>query len=80
MQQVSITELRRHLPEYLKQVGQGNEIQITNRGKIIARIVPETNEADAARQRLFALRDKGFVGDVVSPIEDMEWTADENNL
>lgn len=80
MQQVNITELRRHLPEYLKQVSQGKEIQITNRGKLIARIVPETNEAEAARQRLFALRDKGFIGDVVSPIENMKWMADENNL
>ena len=77
---VNVTEFRKHLPAYLKRIQNGDEIQLTNRGKVIARIVPEEDEAEAARQRLFALRGKGIVGDVVSPIEDVEWTADADNL
>lgn len=80
MHQVNITELRKHLPNYLKQVSLGEEIQITSHGKVIARLIPERDEAEAARQRLFALRGKGFVGDVVSPIENVQWTADDDNL
>jgi len=77
---VNVTEFRKHLPAYLKRIQEGDEIQLTNRGKIIARIVPEEDEAEAARRRLLALRGKGTVGDVVSPIEDVEWSADADNL
>ena len=38
---VNVTELRQHLPDYLKQVQQDEEIAITLHGKTIARIVPE---------------------------------------
>jgi antitoxin (DNA-binding transcriptional repressor) of toxin-antitoxin stability system len=77
---VNVTEFRKHLPAYLKHIQNGDEIQLTNRGKIIARIVPEEDEAVAARKRLEALRGKMIVGDVISPIEDAEWTGDADNL
>ncbi len=80
MERINISELRKHLPAYLKRVGQGEEVQITNRGKIIARLVPEQDEVVAARRRLFALRGKGFIGNIISPIEDVQWNADEDNL
>ena len=77
---ISITEFRKHLPEYLKKIQQGDQIQITNRGKVVARVVPEIDVVEAARQRLEALRDKGSMGDVISPIDDLEWSADEDHL
>ena len=77
---ISISEFRKHLPEYLKKIQQGDQIQITNRGKVIARVVPEEDEIQAARKRLELLRNQGRLGDVISPIEAVEWTADEDNL
>ncbi len=77
---INITEFRKHLPEYLEKIQRGEEIQITSRGKVVARVVPEVDEAEAARKRLLALRDKGYLGNVISPIEAVEWTADEDNL
>lgn len=41
MQEVKITELRQHLPEYLRRVASGDEIAVTVRGKVVARLVPE---------------------------------------
>jgi prevent-host-death family protein len=38
MNSVNVTELRQHLPDYLKQVQQGKEIAITLHGKTIARM------------------------------------------
>jgi prevent-host-death family protein len=38
--QVNVTELRQHLPSYLKQVQNGKEIVVTSHGEMIARIVP----------------------------------------
>jgi prevent-host-death family protein len=80
MSAISITEFRQHLPAYLKRVQQGEALEITQRGKIVARLVPAEDPAEAARQRLFALRGTGFVGDVESPVEGLEWTGDADNL
>jgi prevent-host-death family protein len=81
MSSVNVTELRQHLPEYLKQVQAGEEIAITLRGKTIARIVPEARESkrEAALKRLEALSGTVIVGDIISPIEEA-WTADADHL
>ncbi|WP_019867168.1 type II toxin-antitoxin system Phd/YefM family antitoxin [Methylovulum miyakonense] len=78
---INITELRQHLPDYLKQVQQGEEIAITSHGKTIARIVPDRqdDERDAALKRLAALRGKMLVGDILSPLDE-EWTGDADHL
>ena len=74
MQKVNITELRSNLPLYLAHVRRGRVMQITHRGKVIARIVPETDPAQAARERLVALRPSARVGDVISPLDE-SWEA-----
>ena len=77
MASVNVTELRRHLPNYLKQVQQGEEIAITLHGKTIARIVPEhrENRRDAALKRLQALRGNVIAGDILAPLDE-EWSSD----
>jgi|GEM_PF-944472 len=58
MNSVNVTELRRHLPDYLKQVQRGEEIAITLHGKTITHIVADHNEnkREATLKRLEALR------------------------
>lgn len=81
MNLVNVTELRQRLPDYLKQVQQGEEITITLHGKNIARIVPDfpDNKRELALKRLAALRGKMIVGDVISPLNE-GWTGDADNL
>jgi prevent-host-death family protein len=81
MSSINVTELRQHLPEYLKQVQAGQEIAITVHGKTIARIVPEAKDSkrEAALKRLESLRGTVIVGDIINPIEE-EWTADADHL
>jgi len=74
VQKISITELRNNLPQYLACVRRGRLVQITHRGKVIARIVPETDPALAARNRLIALRKKARIGDVIAPLDE-PWEA-----
>ena len=74
MLNVNVTELRSHLPDYLKKVRAGEEVAVTSRGKVIARLVPEVDETVVARQRLDALRGQSVVGEVVAPL-DVEWDA-----
>ncbi|MBF0276080.1 MAG: type II toxin-antitoxin system prevent-host-death family antitoxin [Nitrospinae bacterium] len=79
MQQVNVTEFRKHLPDYMKQVGLGEEFQLLNYGKVIARLVPDQDKASAAQERLLKQRGKVIVGDVMSSISQ-NWSAGESNL
>lgn len=82
MTTVNITELRQHLPSFIDKVQAGEEIVITQRGKAVARIVPEYAEspAEAAMKWLDALRGSIIVGDVMAPFADEEWNGDADNL
>jgi len=75
MSKVNITELRQNLPAYLAEVQAGGEIEVTVRGKVIARIVPEADRQAAARQYLKSLRKSAVIGDIVSPSGDT-WDAE----
>jgi prevent-host-death family protein len=72
---VNVTELRNHLPAYLVKVKTGEEVAVTLRGKVIARLVPEVDNCDAARKRLEAIRETSWIGDVVSPSGET-WEAE----
>jgi len=64
---VNVTQLRRNLPAYLKQVREGAEVQVTVHGKIVARLIPEAAKSERAKKRLVELRKTAKVGDVTSP-------------
>ena len=84
MTQVSVSHLRQHLPAYLKRVQQGEAIQITSRGRVIARLEAEHDPAQAARQWLEELNGRVKLVDVVSPLEpdlaDAAWSGDADHL
>lgn len=72
---VNVTELRQNLPAYLAEVKKGREIEVTSRGKVIARIVAGGDPHHEARERLLAIRKHCSVGDVVSP-SGAQWDAE----
>lgn len=75
MQQVNITEFRIHLPKYLARSTAGETLEITSRGKVVARLAPpKENSSNSARKALEVLRSQCRVGDVVSPIDE-PWDA-----
>ncbi len=74
MQEVSISEFRNHLPEYLNRIEAGEEIWITRRGRVVARVHPVRDPRADAKTRLKALRGVARVGDVVAPV-DADWEA-----
>ena len=84
MTQVSVSHLRQHLPAYLKRVQEGEPIQITSRGRVIARLEAEHDPAQAARQWLEELNGRVTLVDVVSPLEpdlaDAAWSGDADHL
>jgi prevent-host-death family protein len=77
MIRVNVTELRNHLPTYLGRVKTGEEVAVTSRGKVIARLVPVVDECKAARLRLETSRKDSMIGDVVSPTGEV-WEAEHD--
>ena len=75
MAKVNITELRQNLPTYLARVRDGEAVEVTVRGRVIARIVPEEDRQAAARKWLKKLRKTARVGDVMSPSGEI-WNAE----
>ena len=74
MHEVNVSELRNHLPEYLALAEAGEEILVTRRGKVVARLSAVRDVRAGAKERLVTLRARARVGDVVSPIE-VDWDA-----
>ena len=52
MMTVSISELKAHLSRYVRKVRRGSEVQIRDRGRPVARLVPAIVDGEEARQRL----------------------------
>ena len=74
MPEVNVSELRNHLPQYLSRAEAGEEILVTRRGRVIARLAPARDTRALAKERLVALRKGARVGDVVTPV-DADWEA-----
>lgn len=72
---VTVTELRRKLPAYLRRVEEGESFLITVHGRAVARLIPEQEAAQAAYARMVALRPASWVGDVITPV-DVTWDAE----
>lgn len=74
LHQVNVSELRSHLQDYVARAEAGEEILVTRRGHVVARLSAARNASADAKTRLAALRGRARVGDVVSPLE-MPWDA-----
>lgn len=75
METVKATQLRDNLAEYLARAVAGEELAITSRGRIVARLVPAALNQQAASAQLAVLRAKCRIGDIVSPV-DADWNAE----
>lgn len=74
MIEVSISELRAHLPDFIRLANRKGAVCITSHGKEIARIVAAESPKEEARKKLEALRKTAKVGDLLSPVLT-DWDA-----
>lgn len=73
MIEVSVSELRAHLPEYLRLAVRKGPVIVTSRGREVARLVAPANTRNDALEKLMALRKTAKIGDVLAPVlEDWE--------
>ncbi|MCY4271660.1 MAG: type II toxin-antitoxin system prevent-host-death family antitoxin [bacterium] len=54
MGSVSVSSLKANLSRHLREVQRGGEIQVLDRGKPVARLVPATTDSDNPRERLIS--------------------------
>ncbi len=74
MKKVSISEFRANLLKYLTQVQQGEQINVTSKGHLMATLTPPVSQQEAAITKLQKLAKTAVIHDVISPIED-SWDA-----
>ena len=74
METVNISEFRANLLKYLVKAKNGEELNITSHGEVLATIVPPANRAKRAKARLKQLSKTAVIGDVLSPLGE-DWDA-----
>ena len=76
MAKVNITELRQNLPAYIARAREGETVEVTVRGRVIARIVPEADRQAEARRWMKKIRKKARItGDIMAPSGEV-WDAE----
>lgn len=74
MKNVSISEFRANLLKYLTLVQQGELMNVTSNGTVMATLTPPVSQQEAAKIKLGKLAKTAVIHDVISPIED-SWDA-----
>ena len=69
---IAVSEFRANIMKVLKDVEHGSNINITSRGKVVAKLVPPDYTREKARERLKEIGKNAVLGDVISPI-DAQW-------
>ena len=74
MKNVSITELRANLLKYLQIAQQGERVNVTSKGTLLATLTPPVTQQDSAKAKLRKLAKTAVIHDIVSPTGDI-WDA-----
>lgn len=78
MTKASVRDLRYGFKKISRLLQQGEEIQITNRRKVIARLIPE-GERSKAEMPDFLKRLKSIYGDKILSVSGAELVAEDRN-
>jgi prevent-host-death family protein len=83
MAEISVKELKGNLSRYLRVVEAGGEIEVTDRGRSIARLVPIVVSSDSkirlGRRPFAAIRDRVYPP-VGLPIDSVELLLEERGV
>jgi prevent-host-death family protein len=56
MSRLPLSEVRRRLPALVREAAEGRSVQITNRGRVVACLVPPANDAATTADVILAIR------------------------
>ena len=72
MQTIAVSKLRANLMKVLKAIEHGESLDITSRGKVVAKLVPPDYSREKAKNKLNEIGKRAVIHDIISPI-DVEW-------
>ena len=72
MKSIAVSELRANLMKVLKEIEHGSSLDITSRGRVVAKLVPPSYSRSLARKKLAEIGRRAKIHDIVSPIDE-EW-------
>ena len=73
METIAVSDLRVNLMKVLKEIEHGAIINITSRGKVVAKLIPPEYSKEIAKKKLKEISKTAVIQDVISPI-DVQWT------
>ncbi len=76
METIAVSDLRANLMKILKEIEHGAIINITSRGKVVAKLIPPEHSKEIAKNKLKAISKTAVINDVISPI-DVQWKVIE---
>jgi prevent-host-death family protein len=79
MERIGLRELRQHASRYIARVAQGETVEVTQRGRLVARIVParpDTWEDMIARGAIIPAESPGGLQDIVPVRTDFDVSAE----
>ena len=74
MDTIAVSDLRANLMKVLKEIEHGSTVDITSRGKVVAKLVPPDYIRETAIEKLKELGKNAVLDDIISPI-DVQWNA-----
>ena len=74
IQTIPVSELRANLMKVLKEIEHGSSLDITSRGRVVAKLMPPDYSRESARKKLDKLGKNAKLHDVMSPI-NAAWDA-----
>ena len=76
METIAVSKLRANLMKVLKEIEQGSSVNITSRGRVVAKLVPPDYTAEKAREKLNEIAKTAVLHDLIAPI-DAPWKVME---
>ena len=74
METIAVSEFRANLMKVLNSIRLGEKINITSRGKVIAKLIPPDDTIEHARIKLNEISKNAVLNDLISPVET-NWKA-----
>jgi prevent-host-death family protein len=78
MDTIQVSKLRANLMKVIKEIKQGSTINITSRGKVVAKLVPPGNNRERVKNKLKEISKSAVLKDIISPIE-ADWEVLDND-
>ena len=73
---IAVSEFRSNLMKVLKEIESGSTVNITSRGKVVAKLIPPDDRKKTARDKLKTIGQSAVLHDIISPVDE-KWEAEE---